>query len=591
MSAEQDSAQGPAADTHSLLDATNDPASTDTDAVQNLITALRASLTSTQTLLTTQTTRLTHLGDVETELVKLKDEHAFVRAAKDAVEVQLKEETKKREVAEETVEALRGQVEAARRGVMTLQKQEKDRKRMSTLGGLGLGGVGEEEEILSDLANAGSAAAGAGAGTGVKDRSKRQSMLKAHRRVSSQSEPDAIYASPAPVTSPAPLSTPTMPQSAQPARPGLREFKLGANTSVTGPVTSPRPNSSQHEELPASPKVDPSIMSSAPSNSEETARLRTEVTSLQVQLAQAEEAREASENCLKALREFIAASPGGGGADSFENQLDLTSADLVGIRLPPLPTDRDPDEPPTPPVKDERKASAGGWGLGKLWKGQGQAAAPSPRSTAVEPSTPGMLSPGASVRSLPQRASSPNSLNAPLPELAQEPTEDKLNAVASTSTPLSSFVASWTKTVAPGTPAAATPGVPGAATAAEGRPSAARAFSGFWGRKKEGEDKGKDLPPAPEATDESLAQSGLEPSPHIDEQPIDADARPVSPALASAPIDFTQARTDNEEDAETGLATPKQSDRSSKELEPVDLNEGDDKRTVVDDKVESKEQA
>lgn len=429
------------ADPDPLLDSTNDPSPEDPDAIQNLITSLRASLTSSQTLLSTQGTRLAHLTDVETELATLKDEKAFIAAAKEAVEVQLKEEIKKREVAEETVEALRGQVESARRGVMTLQKQEKERKRMSTMGISGLGGLGlgqsqnEEEEVLKDLSTGGR--------DKEKDKAKRQSTLKSHRRISSQSEPDGMYASSSIMVSPNQIATPVLGgQIAQPSRGGLREFKLGSTTAntLTSPpaisTTSPLPTIAQ-EDTPVSPIIDPSFISSAHSHSanEEATRLRNEVMTLQTRLEEAEEAREASENCLKALREFIASSPGGGGTDNFDGQMNLTSADLVGIRLPPLPTDKDPDEPPTPPAKEEKRPAMTGWGsLGKLWKGQGPAAPASimsPHSTAVEPSTPGLLSPGPSVRSLPQR-SSPTSTMSQLPS-AQEPIEDKLNAIPTSS--------------------------------------------------------------------------------------------------------------------------------------------------------------
>ena len=600
-----------------LLDATNDPPSTDTDAVQNLIIALRASLTSTQTLLNTQATRLTHLGDIEAELAKLKDEHTFVSAAKEAVDAKLKEEIKRREVAEETVEAMRGQVEAARRGVMTLQKQDKERKRMSTLGGgglggLGFGGVGEEEEVLRDLA----AAVNAGPATTTKDKSsKRQSILKSHRRISSQSEPDAIYASPTTMISPAQIATPVMPViPSQPGRPGLREFKLGTTASITGTSmntttsTSPRPSSSQQDDYITSPKAETSIMptstSNAPSNPDESIRLRSEINALQLQLAEAEEAREASENCLKALREFIASSPGGGGTDTGDQQqLDLASADLVGIRLPPLPTDKDPDEPPTPPAKEEKKLGAAGWGIGKLWKGQSNSGAQSivsPRSTAVEPSTPGLLSPGASIRSLPQRSSSPTSTISQLPG-QQEPTEEKVNAVASTSTPLSNFVASWTKTVAPGTPAAITPaqGQGQGSASLETRPPAARGFSGLWGRKKE-DVKGKDLPDTPETgtfdmtpdqqrqfdgndKDDQNDQSELEPSPFI------MDEQAGSTSIFDAHDHKDQPDDENkigepevqaEGELEPGMTTPKQSDRDSKELVPVELDGPDTERTA-----------
>jgi len=570
-----------------LLDNTNDPSPDDADAVQNLIIALRASLTTSQNLLSSQAARLAHLSDIEAELAKVKDERAFVAAAKEAVEVQLKEEIKKREVAEETVEALRGQVESARRGVMTLQKQEKERKRMSTMGisglgvgGLGLGGAGEEEEVLKDLAG--------------KDKDKkRQSTLKSHRRISSQSEPDGMYASSAIMVSPNQIATPVLGgQIAQPSRGGLREFKLGsgiAANNMTSPnqiSTSPLPTIAQ-EDTPISPIIDPSFVSSSMSNSnsnaispEEAARLRVEVMTLQAQLDHAEEAREASEQCLKALREFIATSPGGGGTDSFDGQMNLTSADLVGIRLPPLPTDKDPDEPPIPPAKEEKRPAMTGWGssLGKLWKGQGGAAPPSvmsPHSTVVEPSTPGLLSPGQSVRSLPQRSNSPTSAMSQLPS-AQEPIEDKLNAIPTSNMPLANFVASWTKTVAPGTPAA-TPLSGSTSGSGEARPSAARAFSGLWGRKKD--DKEKEFPIAPEVQEMQEENAiGLEPSPLI------ADSEPM--------FDFSARQEgDDEEEAEV-MTTPKQSERGSKEMKnvvPEDQPEAEDSENKEEKVVSAEE--
>ncbi|RYF14523.1 MAG: hypothetical protein EOO77_14190 [Oxalobacteraceae bacterium] len=286
-------------------------------------------------------------------------------------------------------------------------------------------------------------------------------------------------------------------------------------TSPNQISTSPLPTIAQ-EDTPISPIIDPSFVSSSMSNSnsnaispEEAARLRNEVMTLQAQLDQAEEAREASEQCLKALREFIATSPGGGGTDSFDGQMNLTSADLVGIRLPPLPTDKDPDEPPTPPAKEEKRPAMTGWGssLGKLWKGQGGAAPPSvmsPHSTVVEPSTPGLLSPGQSVRSLPQRSNSPTSAMSQLPS-AQEPIEDKLNAIPTSNMPLANFVASWTKTVAPGTPAA-TPLSGSTSGSGESRPSAARAFSGLWGRKKDDKEKPAEgeIPDVPQPTEAEI---------------------------------------------------------------------------------------
>jgi chromosome segregation ATPase len=115
-----------------VVDAEQPSAGTsETPDVDALITELRTSLASSQTLLSSQTTRLIKLDEVEAELAQVKDQYAFALAAKEAGDARLKEETKKREVAEELaeelkaqVETLRGQVEQARRGVMTLQKQE-----------------------------------------------------------------------------------------------------------------------------------------------------------------------------------------------------------------------------------------------------------------------------------------------------------------------------------------------------------------------------------------------------------------------------------------------------------------------------------
>lgn len=360
-----------------------------------LISGLRSSLASSQNLLSTQATRLSQLSDLEVEHQQLKDQYAFVVAAKDAVEAQLREEVKKREAAEERTEALRGQVEQARRGVMTLQKQEKERKRMSMApGGLGLN-TGGEETLEMD-----------------KDgMSSRTSILgRGHRRVSSHSEPDMPMANL--------LAPSTSPTAVSPVPRGLRELRLG--------------------QLPNPLPVDSSDLASARTEAD---RLRSELATIQARLAESEESRMASETVLKALREFV------GGATGVVDLNDpMTMEELRGISLPPLPTD--PDEPP--PEPEERKA-VGGWGFNKLWKPSTTLAPPtpgSPLSNAAEaPATPYILSPPRSVRS------NSTSRVSPLPTSADLPlNETSVNAMPS-QTPLASFVSSWTKTVPPGTPA------------------------------------------------------------------------------------------------------------------------------------------
>lgn len=441
--------------------------------IDALITELRASLASSQTLLSSQTTRLIKLDEVEAELAQVKDQHAFALAAKEAGDARLKEETKKREVAEELaeelkaqVETLRGQVEQARRGVMTLQKQEKERKRMSMMGGSGLGLVQPSEGIEEE----------APLSATVTDKaSKRASvMVRNQRRISSHSESgegSLAAGVPAPSTSPAGTD----------ARTGLRTLKLGAQQPAlpsqnvpTGDAlerSSPPPNK---RTLSSSPKavagsLSPSKRDSAAAK-EEAARLRAELAVAQKQLAESEEARFASETCLKALREFIAT---GSGSDS--NAVDLTDSSaasaLKGISLPPLPTDKEEPEHLEPePKKQSGKGAA--WNF-KIWR---QPASPAV-STAVEP--PATPQPSVS-RPTSVRSTSTNRIS-PLPT-PNELEETSLNAVPSSSTPLANFVSSWSKgvtsTSTPITPMGP-PDVPPKDGAAA--PSTTRKISNFFG--------------------------------------------------------------------------------------------------------------
>jgi len=435
-----------------------------------LIAELRASLASSQTLLSTQATRLSSLTDLETEHAQLKDQYAFLAAAKEAVEKQLQEETKRREMAEENVELLRGQVEQARRGVGILQKQEQDRKRLSHIpsGAGGLGLSTEAEEVLAPVEAATSKA------------SKRSSVMlgRGHRRTSSQSEPgNTLHV----VSRDEGFTSPNL---NAPRAGGLRELRLGSGgpvTSTAGPGSSPVTQTSFFDDstpLPVPPPMNKRQSSNSipasnpliesPSRSEEAA-LRAELAAVRTKLATAEEAREASEACLKALREFMA----GGGPEGGAAEDDL----LKNIRLPPLPTDRDPDELAPPHGSPEKKQL--GWGGFKLWK---HAPVSPALSTSVEPpATPGDgISPPASVRGSITPAMSP------VPAPGELPTENTVGAVPASSTPLANFVTGWTKAVHPGTPGT------------EGKPIPARSLSSFFSRKKGDQaERDKDLPPAP----------------------------------------------------------------------------------------------
>ncbi|WWD18097.1 hypothetical protein CI109_102545 [Kwoniella shandongensis] len=510
-----------------------------------LIASLRTSLSSAQSQLSVQATRLSTLADVEAELSQLKDQYAFLTAAREAVETQLQEEVKKREVAEENVEMLRGQVEQARRGVMTLQKQDADRKRMSVIGG-GVGAMGlglGEEEILASLASVGE-----GHQRGESKIYKRQSMMAArsHRRVSSQSEPSVdIYST---ATDRAITSSPNAQMSGNAAttsaagtlRPntvagGLRELRLGttpptavAPLALSPAATANNPHQSGYfdESLHAQPKVaqpeSPSkneAAAVAAAAKEEASQLRAELGTLQAKLEESEEARMASETCLKALREFMA-SNSASGEDNAEQGDGMTAstADLLkGIRLPPLPTDRDADEEHHD-TSSTQPAKPSGWGF-KLWANKAQP----PTSPQKElPSTPGQQV----LETLSNRSRAGSTISSMTPKVSPLPTpaEEGLTgqtlptslSTSTITTPLSSFVNNWTKGVSPGTPQAQA-----SSSTALGLPppnsrklSVTNFFSRGGASAAAKEKKDKDLPTPPATIGEGGEK--LEPSPEIE---------------------------------------------------------------------------
>ncbi|WVR05688.1 hypothetical protein IAU60_002712 [Kwoniella sp. DSM 27419] len=500
-----------------------------------LVTSLRSQLETAQATISTQSTRLSSLSDVEVEHAQLKDKLAFLSAAKEAVEAQLKEEVRKREMAEETVETLRGQVEQARRGVMTLQKQEADRKRMSVMsGGTSMMGLGlGEEEVLSGPA---------GGDQIAKDSRtvKRQSTMRSHRRQSSQSEPADVHVDRGNL-SPNPQPQLSVGGNAlRPAGQGLRELRLGSNphappaaipSSTAGGPGSPGQSSGYFDMTP-SPTTNKQLPNSPTKKEtealEEAQRLRSELTAMQSRLELSEEARMASETCLKALREFMA----GGGVDGDKCGLDVTPGDqemsastadlLKGIRLPPLPTDRDADEEEiraqhAAAAAAEKAKPAAGWGF-KLWNTKPGVVSPS-----HDPAPGSATSPkfSASIIENRSRAGSTATVS-PLPTPGDETMGGGVQS-GSSQRPLGSLMSGWTK-------GAVSPPSSNATLAAE-RPSQSRkiSVSSFFSRggaKREStaapalaeEENEKDLPspPASASDGDQLAPTAkLEPSPEI----------------------------------------------------------------------------
>lgn len=156
-------------------------------------------------------------------------------------------------------------------------------------------------------------------------------------------------------------------------------------------------------------------------SAEEMAALKAELTAAQQALQEATDAREASETAVRALREFIAenavgmASSGAGASAGSEG--------LQGLKLPPLPTDADvADEEASGPKKvEEPKRGWGGW-LKRESSNSVPKAAPAPTPAPV-------VTPIATAPSI-------KSVN-----------EDEEANVPPATTPLTTFVSSWTRSV------------------------------------------------------------------------------------------------------------------------------------------------
>lgn len=406
---------------------------------------------------------------VQRELAELVASSKFVAAAKEAVDKELAAERSRREVAEETVEVLRGKVDDARKAFGTMQKQD---KRASTLivGGsdspaldaLGISSVDDKSSDPPSVRN---------------NKGKRTSMHFGRRlsNASDQEHPNAGHLLLSPPQVGSVLTTPVLPQAPVNSK-GLRELRLasggtsawtaggmplspGATANETVPDVAPTSNrwsglnfggaakspakptpakEDAVEELddvaqlprpvPASHRISSSSIASTPGTMIDITAspeqkpdnrfdvLHAEIVQLRSQLTESQEARAASEECLKALREFIAAGPG----------VDAEVTGIAGIKLPPLPTDRDPeDDLPQSPQRDKKANS--GWGLG-LWRASPAATIPVP-SQSLTTST---------------RSEAPTSA-AQSPALGTVPLVDEQS------------VSSWTRGVPAGTPKIETP--------------------------------------------------------------------------------------------------------------------------------------
>ncbi|KAI5454905.1 hypothetical protein NCC49_002181 [Naganishia albida] len=490
---------------------------TPTDDVESLrerIALLDAQLAATEqenVRLETQHAKLSaSFAQVQRELAELSTSSKFISAAKEAVDAELAEERRKREAAEELVEHLRAKVDDARKAFGALQKQDKRASMMlspadaPSLDVLGFGSVDDTAKPRTSKRTSilfGSAGARRPSNASDIDHPDANTLLLSPPQISS-------------ATTPTP--TPTLPQAPVNAK-GLRELRLssapGASAVTGGAPPSPsaaagavaldvipdgtskrwsgmsfgttprstlarkpvqddavkpdaiesqleedskrhsRPSPGDHRSSSAS-EVDLSL-SPPVAQADRSDALTLEIAQLHAQLRESQEARVASEACLKALREFIASSNGGstGPTEGAAIAAEERGLGLAGIKLPPLPTDRDVEEEDhiirTP--QQDKKFSGTGWGLG-LWRA---AASGNP---VVNPAAPQSVTTSTRSEAGDARSATPSAIQSP--ETQHDKQLPGTGEPEPAMNPLRNFVSSWSKAVPAGTPKTETP--PGA---------------------------------------------------------------------------------------------------------------------------------
>lgn len=493
----------------------------------NTLTQLRNSLVTSQTEITRLQTKVgeleDELADSQSKLSDAENKVRFLTAAKDAVELDLKGERSKRMAADEDVEMLRGKLDDARKAIGTMRKDDNRNSMMSGLGypeglqtpdmnadsGNGRKSVrtstlfGASQRKISESGSVGDLSSpvpgipsstskgglrelrlGFGSSTITESPSSPSFNYPSYQHDSSEGTPRrSLFPPSSPRRSPATekpneldLTDPVehLSESVPPTLP-LRTGRRPRPTVAErlSSLTSPSESGSNEIQSPGSHRF---IGLDEDDNIVQT--LKSEVAALRAQLENAQEARVASEDCLKALRDFIATSNADGtGADG-----DATA--VKGIKLPPLPTDRDTEEAesalsPQPKI-ERRESKKSGWGLGGYFstlstpatkeKEKDQVSHANSVATSVRSEAGDLPSADSSVKNLPLEPSP--ALLSPRLEAAEHK--------ALPGTPLSAYVSSWTRGISVQSPGIGSPSVPDSA-AAPGQ--AKRSFS-FFGSKK-----------------------------------------------------------------------------------------------------------
>ncbi|KAI6149737.1 hypothetical protein BKA82DRAFT_997956 [Pisolithus tinctorius] len=322
--------------------ATGRPQSVDTNVLASVITQLRTSLAE----VTRERDELAKsLAEFQAREADVKDAIANMSEKCSNLQDQLDRANDRSKEDENTISVLRGKVEESRRGLMRLQSESRRASQLPPQ--LDLSKAGTFASLPISSAKRASFAPLTGSTPG---------RLNAHRRISSVT--DASFSR----------------LEGNPPTPNAGSFGF---TELSLPPNKAQPSPSRPSSLYQRQDSPPRSFR-ALEDSPEVERLRKEVHSLKTELedvkhelSESNEAREASELCVRALRAFIEennvgiSAPGGSGTSAGSSSLLPTSSSFSQAE----------------PKKSA--PAAGGWGF-KLWRAE----TPAAKSAAPAPAAP-----------------------------------------------------------------------------------------------------------------------------------------------------------------------------------------------------------
>ncbi|KAL5492328.1 hypothetical protein ACEPAI_3775 [Sanghuangporus weigelae] len=328
--------------------------SLDPQVLQRIVTNLRSELSRVQSERDALSEALAGAPTRERELREALD-LLTEKSAKS--EEELESLRRKSQDDEDAIQMLRTKLEESRRALMRLQTESKRMSQMSV-----------------DISRANSLFGGAPSsskrasftpltGSGASQR------MQNHRRISSISEPSFAFDSPEPSSPPGAGQAVSWPADAD-------TKKARRSSAFFGGMPVNMNASLARSTTPSPPTHQRQLVAENGFNFEEIETLRkerdatrAELASAKQELAEAQEAREASEQCVAALRSFISAQ-----AESAIDANGNGGSNMSGIlKLPPLPTEKDVDESAAasaPSKKGAKPTMGAGWSFGKLFRAE-----------------------------------------------------------------------------------------------------------------------------------------------------------------------------------------------------------------------------